>query len=93
MLNYGTHQERTIFEDYLYAIVDEYLTNMAAYPEDCSLFISDKTMEAEILDTASTLDNADKYSVSKLIRINDLGEREVETDELSEISSNYFFIR
>ena len=94
MSDYSSYAERDAFSQEIYDLVNEYLLNPGAFPQEVVLAINNKTHEIQ-------LDSQTKFSAgweifpiqTTLRNNNDNTAKEVDNDVTYEIASSFFFVR
>ena len=94
MSDYSSYTERDAFNEALCNLVEEYLQDKDAYPDDTVLAVNSKTMEIELGIQADFIHGWETYSIQSLIRNNeDNSGKETDIDATHELASSYFFVR
>ena len=94
MSDYSSYTERDAFNETLCNLVEEYLQDKDAYPDDTVLAINSKTMEIELGTQADFVPGCETYPIQSLIRNNvDNSGKEANIDATHELASSYFFVR
>lgn len=94
MSDYSSYTERDAFNEALCNLVEEFLQDKDAYPDDTVLAINNKTMEIELGTPTVFISGWESYPIQNFIRINeDNSGVEVDIDATHELASSYFFVR
>jgi hypothetical protein len=94
MSDLSSYTERDAFNEALCNLVEEYLQDKDAYPEDTLLAINNKTKEIELGTQADFVTGWKTYPIQSLIRNNeDNSGKEADIDATHELASSYFFVR
>ena len=94
MSDYSSYAERDAFSQDIYDLVNEYLLDPNAFPEDVVLAINNKTNEIQLGSQTSFSVDWETYPIQTIIRNNDDNTaKEVDNDVAYEIASSFFFVR
>jgi len=94
MSDYSSYTERDAFNEALCNLVEEYLQDKDAYPDDTVLAVNRKTMEIQLGTQADFVPDWETYAIQSLIRNNeDNSGKEVDIDATHELASSYYFVR
>lgn len=94
MSDYSTYAERDAFNEALCNLVEEYLQESDARPENTVLAINAKTLEIELGTNADFKAGWETYPIQSLIRNNeDNSAKEADIDATHELASSYHFVR
>jgi len=94
MSDYSSYAERDAFSQDIYDLVNEYLSDPKAFPEDVVLAVNIKTSEIQL--NCKTVFSAEweTYPIRNLIRDNeDNTAKEADSDVTYEIASSFLFVR
>ena len=94
MSDYSSYAERDAFSQDIYDLVNEYLLDQKAFPEDVVLAINNKTNEIQLGSQTSFSADWETYPIQTIIRNNDDNTaKEVDNDVAFEIASSFFFVK
>ena len=94
MSDYSSYAERDAFSQDIYDLVNEYLSDPKAFPEDLVLAVNNKTNEIQLDSQTIFAAEWETYPIRNLIRDNeDNTAKEVDNDVTYEIASSFFFVR
>ncbi len=94
MSDYSSYAERDAFSQDIYDLVNEYLIDPKAFPEDVVLAVNIKTNEIQLNTKSIFSAEWETFPIQNLIRNNeDNTAKEVDNDVTFEIASSFFFVR
>ena len=94
MAEFDSYIERDRFNEKIFDLVNEYLNNFEAYPDNVILAIQNKTNDLQIISPDEIGNDWDIYNITSLIRENDLRTgKEVDIDATYDLANKYFFVR
>lgn len=94
MTNSGSYTQHAQFNNLLFSVVEEYLSDKEAHPADTQLAIHTKTKDVRLGEKSEFSQAWNLYPTDKLIRFNEEDEtEEVDVDAIFDIASSCYFIR
>ena len=81
------------FEDTIYNVLEEYITDTGNYDDTDYLVINGKTLDVAIENINKIGTGDEKFELSKLVRHDESGALEVDVDAESEVAGKFLFVR
>ena len=81
------------FEDTIYNVLEEYITDTGNFDDTDYLVINGKTLDVAIENINKIGTGDEKFELSKLVRHDESGALEVDVDAVSEVAGKFLFVR
>ena len=81
------------FEDTIYNVLEEYITDTGNFGDTDYLVINGKTLHVAIENNNKIGTGDEKFELSKLVRHDESGALEVDVDAVSEVAGKFLFVR
>lgn len=93
--DYSTNQDLRNFEQRIYNLVNEYITNEEDYSDDVQLEINTEDLTLHIADPEQDLPNCDYYPIMDLVRASEEspGEWVPDGEAITEVAAGYISVR
>ncbi len=81
------------FEDTIYNVLEEYITDTGNYDDTDYLVINGKTLDVAIENITRVGASDEKFELSKLVRQDETGALEIDADAVNEVAGKFLFVR
>ena len=81
------------FEDTIYNVLEEYITDTGNYDDTDYLVINGKTLHVAIENINRIGAGDEKFELGKLVRQDETGALEIDVDAVNEVAGKFLFVR